>query len=190
MDDFEVVDERIEALKKNTIQSEIKRNQELNLIRTNNNDSNLNLFFDLQNKEFVFNDENNDFVNDNFVNNNDLVIENTTTEINNFDNNNKIFHWNDVQQFDKKRKALENLEKFSEELETEFSKKDTKIVYDKNHDKNNIKKPSKLQNVTSKKQINSYKISNTVILILLTLSLLYVIYVTVGLGTSYLKLNS
>jgi hypothetical protein len=177
--------------------------------QTNSNISEIKPFFDLQNKDFVFYEPTD--LNTNQININELEVIHDFDVNKNESNNNNIteekqqfqeFKWNDVENLDKKRKALRSLEQQSTllELEQEFklkngkkSKKDKVLnSVNSNANANELKKPTLKPTLLSKssKIIDNYNVPYHFLIIILMMSLIYVMYITVGLATSYLKLNS
>jgi hypothetical protein len=205
------IDDRIAGIKKVLLQFEKDKKDQLKVISTRTNTTEFNTFFDLQNKDFVFYSptdlNSNESNNDKLEHDLDLQVENNNKEIEDDKIHSKIekkqqfqeFKWNDVQNLDKKRKALEYLEEKSSVLELELqskvkntknSKKDNKVSNSDNV--NELKKPSIKTSLLSKSSniIDDYNVPYHFLIIILMMSLIYVMYITVGLATSYLKLNS
>jgi hypothetical protein len=206
------IDDRIQGLKKVSLQFEKDKKKQLKFIsnQTNSNISEINTFFDLQNKDFVFYEPTD--LNTNQINVNELEVIHDFDVNKNESNINKDiteekqqfqeFKWNDVENLDKKRKALLSLEQQSTllELEQEFklkngkkSKKDKVLnSVNSNANANELKKPTLKSTLLSKSSniIDNYNVPYHFLIIILMMSLIYVMYITVGLATSYLKLNS
>jgi hypothetical protein len=203
-DSIDCIDDRIEGLKKISLQFEKDKKEQLKFIATKTNTNDLNTFFDLQNKDFVFYEPSNTNQNNTDERKYELEKNNDENEEDKIDSSIEKkqhfqeFKWNDVENLDKKRKALESLEEKSTVLEFESklknsSKKDKKKDKDSiNLNGNDLKKPFIKTSLVSKssKIIDNYKVPYHFLIIILMMSLLYVMYITVGLATSYLKLNS
>jgi len=158
-DDF-TIDDRIAGLKDELIKVDKERAKQMMLRQRFDNINTNDEFFNLQQEEFAFPSPRNP-----------IKIEHKNEPI-----------WSSNVN-EKKKKALETLEKLSNELENEFKEND-KLKVSENQKKRERRKRTQL--VENEKE--EKKESNTdVKALVFILTIIFGVYVTIGLGKAYLK---
>jgi len=161
-DDF-TIDDRIAGLKDDLIMVDKERAEQMTRQRFDININTNDEFFNLQQEEFAFPSPRSS----------PIKIEHKNEPI-----------WSSNVN-EKKKKALETLEKLSNELENDF-KEDDKLKISENFFKRERRKRKRTQTIENEKE--EKKESNTdVRSLVFILTIIFGVYVTIGLGKAYLK---